>query len=218
MEWLDWIQVKSKFLFEPLEAVAHLRASDEILGKVIDRVGAFSMEMRRTDSLFEVMLRSIIYQQLHGNAAAAIHTRVLAQLAQHGGVTPDAIRDVPDSILRGAGLSANKLLAVRDLALKCRQGVIPTSKEARRLSDAELLERLTTVRGIGSWTVHMMLIFHLGRPDVLPTGDFAIRQAFKKIYNKRKDPRPEIIIKHARRWQPYRSVASWYLWRSLDLP
>jgi 3-methyladenine DNA glycosylase/8-oxoguanine DNA glycosylase len=93
---------------------------------------------------------------------------------------------------------------------------VPTLEEAHRLTDAELILRLTEVRGIGPWTVHMLLIFHLGRPDVLPTGDFSIRQAFKKLYRKRKDPTAEAMLRHARRWQPYRSVASWYLWRSLD--
>ncbi len=111
---------------------------------------------------------------------------------------------------------ANKLLAVRDLAAKCREGTVPSLKEARKLGDDELVARLTTVRGIGPWTVHMLLIFYLGRPDVMPVGDFAIRLGFKKLYKKRKDPAPEAILKHARRWQPYRSVASWYLWRSLD--
>jgi 3-methyladenine DNA glycosylase/8-oxoguanine DNA glycosylase len=113
-------------------------------------------------------------------------------------------------------LSANKLLAVRDLAAKCTAGTVPSLKAAAKLGDDELVARLTEVRGIGPWTVHMLLIFHLGRPDVMPTGDFAIRLGFKKLYRKRKDPTPEAIIKHARRWQPYRSVASWYLWRSLD--
>ena len=108
------------------------------------------------------------------------------------------------------------LLAVRDLSLKCREGTVPSLRDARGLADEELVTRLTEVRGIGPRTVHMLLIFYLGRPDVMPTGDFAIRLGFKRLYRKRKDPAPEAIIKHARRWQPYRSVASWYLWRSLD--
>jgi DNA-3-methyladenine glycosylase II len=106
---------------------------------------------------------------------------------------------------------------VRDLAAKCREGTVPSLKEARQLRDDELVARLTAVRGIGPWTVHMLLIFYLGRPDVMPVNDFAIRLGFKKLYKKRKDPTPEAILKHARRWQPYRSVASWYLWRSLDV-
>ncbi len=209
--------MKPRFYFDPAEAVAHLRKNDEVLGKAMDRVGVFAMEPRPIKSLFEALLQSIVYQQLHGKAAASIHARVIAELKRHGGTKPEALIKASDAALRGAGLSANKLLAVRALAQKSIEGVVPTLKEAHRLDDAELGLRLTEVRGIGPWTVHMLLIFYLGRPDVLPTGDFAIRQAFMKLYNKRKHPSPEVLTKHARKWQPYRSVASWYLWRSLDL-
>jgi DNA-3-methyladenine glycosylase II len=209
--------MKPRFYFDPAQAVAHLRAKDEVLAGVIHRVGAFSMELRPFKSLFEAMLRSIIYQQLHGKAAAAIHGRVVAELAAHGGATAEALLEVADPALRGAGLSANKLLAVRALALKCREGVVPTLQAAHKMEEAELIARLTEVRGIGPWTVQMLLIFYLGRPDVLPTGDFAIRAAFQRLYHRRKTPTPEVLIKHAQRWQPYRSVASWYLWRSLDV-
>jgi DNA-3-methyladenine glycosylase II len=208
--------MKPKFNFDPEEAVGHLRASDAVLGALIDRVGPPAMELKSADSLFEAMLRSIVYQQLHAKAAATILGRVLAELARHGGARPEALARVSDAALRGAGLSANKLLAVRDLAAKCVEGTVPSLTEARKLGDDELVARLTLVRGIGPWTVHMLLIFYLGRPDVMPTSDFAIRAGFKKLYQKRKDPTPEAVLKHARRWQPYRSVASWYLWRSLD--
>jgi len=208
--------MKPRYGFEPADALAHLRAADAELGALIDRIGPFAMEMKAADSLFEAMLRSIVYQQLHGKAAATIHGRVLAELDRHGGPTPEALGKATDAALRGAGLSGNKLLAVRDLSRKCHEGTVPSLQDARRLADEELVTRLTEVRGIGPWTVHMLLIFYLGRPDVMPTGDFAIRLGFKRLYRKRKDPTPEAIIKHARRWQPYRSVASWYLWRSLD--
>jgi 3-methyladenine DNA glycosylase/8-oxoguanine DNA glycosylase len=208
--------VKAKFLFDPRQAVKHLRASDERMRLLIDRVGLFDLELKPVRSLFEAMLRSIIYQQLHGKAAAAIHARVLTVLAKNGGVTPEALAAAPDADLRGAGLSGNKLLAVRDLAAKCLEGTVPSLKEAHKLSDDELVERLTAVRGIGPWTVHMLLIFYLGRPDVFPTGDFAVRLALKKLYRKRQDPSPAAMLKHAKAWQPYRSIASWYLWRSLD--
>ena len=208
--------MKPKFNFDPVEAVAHLRASDAVLGALIDGIGPLDLELKSASSLFEAMLRSIVYQQLHAKAASTILGRVLVELARHGGAKPEALARASDAALRGAGLSANKLLAVRDLAAKCLEGTVPTLKEARKLGDDELVARLTTVRGIGPWTVHMLLIFYLGRPDVMPTSDFAIRAGFKKLYKKRKDPTPEAILKHARRWQPYRSVASWYLWRSLD--
>lgn len=208
--------MKPKFAYDPAAALAHLRASDDALAALIDRVGPFALELKPADSLFEAMLRSIVYQQLHGKAAASIHARVLAELARHGGPTPAALTRATDEALRGAGLSRNKLLAVRDLAAKCRGGTVPSLREAARLADDELVARLTEVRGIGPWTVHMLLIFYLGRPDVMPTGDFAIRLGFQRLYRKRQDPKPAAIIRHARRWSPYRSVASWYLWRSLD--
>jgi DNA-3-methyladenine glycosylase II len=208
--------MKPKFRFDPAEALDHLRANDPVLQEVIERVGPFSLELRPADDLFESLLRSIVFQQLHGRAATTIHGRVLEVLRPHGGARPHALAKASDADLRGAGLSRAKLLAVRDLAKKCLAGVVPTLREAHRLTDEELVARLTEVRGIGPWTVHVLLIFYLGRPDVMPTGDFAIRLAFKKIYRKRRDPSPETILKHARRWQPYRSVASWYLWRSLD--
>lgn len=208
--------MKPRYAFDPAAALAHLRESDPDLAALIGRVGPFALELKAATSLFEAMLRSIVYQQLHGKAAATIHARVLAVLDRHGGPVPEALARATDAELRGAGLSAAKLLAVRDLARKCLEGVVPSLKEAGKLADDELVTRLTEVRGIGPWTVHMLLIFYLGRPDVMPTGDFAIRLGFKRLYRKRKDPKPEAIIKHARRWQPYRSVASWYLWRSLD--
>lgn len=209
---------KARYQFNPAAALAHLAAADPAFQELIARIGPFALELHTAKSLLESMLRSIIYQQLHGKAAAAIHGRVLALLATNGGITAEAITRSSDAALRQAGLSGNKLLAIRDLAAKCAEGTVPSLPEAKKLSDDELVERLTAVRGIGPWTVHMLLIFQLGRPDVMPTGDFAIRLAFKKLYRKRKDPSPAQIVKHAVKWQPYRSVASWYLWRSLDAP
>ena len=207
---------RNPFAFAPEEALRHLRAADPLLAALIDRHGPFAPEPTRAKSLFEALLRSIVHQQLHGKAAATIHGRVLARLKARGGALPEALAQCSDDELREAGLSRNKLLAVRDLHAKCLDGTVPTLREAREIGDEELIARLTQVRGIGPWTVHMLLLFHLGRPDVLPTGDFAIRLAFKNLYGKRRDPTPAAIVKHARRWQPYRSVACWYLWRSLD--
>lgn len=209
---------RNRLQFDPAEAVAHLRAADAALAGVIERVGPLALELLPAANLFEALLRSIVYQQLHGKAAATIHQRVLALLEKHGGPAAAALAHATDEELRAAGLSRAKLAAARDLAAKCLDGTVPAWAEIPKLSDEALIERLTAVRGIGPWTVHMLLIFHLGRPDVMPTGDFAIRLAFQKLYRKRRDPKPEAILKHARRWQPYRSVASWYLWRSLELP
>lgn len=208
--------MKPDFCFEPAAAVTHLRRNDAVLAGLIERVGPFTLELKETGSLFEALLRAIIHQQLHGKAAATIHGRVLALLDRHGGPTARALVRAADEELRAAGLSRGKLAAVRDLAAKCLSDVVPTLRQAHQLMDDELVARLTEVRGVGPWTVHMLLIFHVGRPDVMPTGDFAIRLAFKKLYGRRLDPKPDAILRHARRWQPYRSVASWYLWRSLD--
>jgi 3-methyladenine DNA glycosylase/8-oxoguanine DNA glycosylase len=127
-----------------------------------------------------------------------------------------ALQALPDASLRSAGLSRNKLLALRDLAARTSDGTVPTAAAAAELSDDELVARLTKVRGVGLWTVQMLLIFHLGRPDVMPAGDFGIRKAFSLLYRRGRPVMPESILRHARRWQPHRSVASWYLWRSLD--
>lgn len=204
-----------RYTYAPAAALRHLRGADPVLAALIDRVGPFRLELQPADSLFEALLRSIIYQQLHGKAAATIHGRVLALLAPRGGPTPAALARTTDDELRAAGLSRAKLAAVRDLATQCHAGIVPSLRDAAALGDDDLVARLTTVRGVGPWTVHMLLIFTLARPDVMPTGDFAIRLAFKQLYGKRRDPSPALILRHARAWQPYRSVASWYLWRSL---
>jgi DNA-3-methyladenine glycosylase II len=210
-------KMKRKLTYDPAAALAHLRASDPLLGAIIERHGPFGLELRSVKSLFEALMRSIIFQQLHARAAEAIHGRVLVEMAKHGPVTPETLGKIPDERLRAAGLSAGKLRAIRDLAAKCLDGTVPTLAQARRLDEAELLARLTAVRGIGPWTVHVLMIFYLGRPNVMPTGDYAIRLAFRRLYRKRKDPTPALILQHARRWEPYRSVAAWYLWRSLDI-
>lgn len=208
--------MESELKIQPDAALAHLRAQDPTLAALIDRIGPFAPQRHSAKTIFSALLRSIVYQQLHGKAAATILARVHQALEPHGGPTPEAFAAASDEVLRAAGLSRAKLAAGRDLAAHCIAGTVPAWREAKKLSDEELVTRLTAVRGIGPWTVHMLLIFHFGRPDVLPTGDFAIRLAFKNLYRKRREPTPAMIIKHARRWQPYRSVASWYLWRSLD--
>jgi DNA-3-methyladenine glycosylase II len=195
------------------EAARELAAKDPVLAAVIDRVGPCSLEPAPEVNLFQALLRAIVYQQLNGNAAAAIHGRVLALMPQ---ASPAALQSLQDAALRGAGLSANKLRAVRDLAVRTLDGTVPAPGTLAELSDERLTERLTKVRGIGPWTVHMLMIFHLGRPDVMPTGDFGIRKAFSLLYRRGRAVKPEAILRHSKRWQPYRSFASWYLWRSLD--
>jgi DNA-3-methyladenine glycosylase II len=194
-------------------AARKLAASDPVLAGVIERVGPCPLMPVPEIDLFQALLRSIIYQQLHGKAAAAIHARVLAMMPVANAA---ALQALPDASLRAAGLSANKLLAVRDLAARTLDATVPTAGAVAQLSDDELIEHLTKVRGIGPWTVHMLMIFYLGRPDVMPTGDFGIRKAFSLLYRRGRPVKPQAILRHSKRWQPHRSVATWYLWRSLD--
>lgn len=190
-----------------------LAASDPVLARVIHRVGPSTLQPKGEPDIFQALLRSIIFQQLHGEAATAIHARVVALMLEPNAKSLQAL---PDGSLRAAGLSANKLLAIRDLASKTLDGTVPTITVATKLSDDRLIERLTQVRGIGPWTVQMLLIFYLGRPDVMPASDFGIRKAFSLLYRRGRPVTPAAILRHAKRWQPYRSLASWYLWRSLD--
>jgi DNA-3-methyladenine glycosylase II len=196
-------------------AARKLAASDPVLAGVIERVGPCPLTPTPNVDLFQALLRSIIYQQLHGKAAAAIHARVVGLMPN---VNAGALQALPDTALRGAGLSANKLLAVRDLASQTMDGTVPPSGTVANLGDDELIDRLTKVRGVGPWTVQMLMIFYLGRPDVMPPGDFGIRKAFSLLYRRGRPVKPETILRHARRWRPCRSAASWYLWRSLDSP
>jgi 3-methyladenine DNA glycosylase/8-oxoguanine DNA glycosylase len=198
-------------------AVAHLREADPVLARVIDAVGPLRIEPKNTPSLFGALAEAIVHQQLNGRAAATIHARVCALFPRaHQGPTPAHILRAPDEKLRGAGLSAAKLLALKDLARKTKDGTLPTLDEARELDDAVLIDRLTAVRGIGTWTVQMLLMFRLGRPDVLPIDDYGIRKGFQVAYRKRALPAPKDVAKHGARWAPHRSAASWYLWRAAD--
>jgi len=203
--------------FDPHVAVEHLRAADAALARVINAVGPFSMELKRAPSIFGALAEAIVYQQLTGKAAATIFARVCALFPRaHRGPTAEQILRVSDDKLRAAGLSRAKLLALRDLARRAADGEIPTLAEAQRMEDDAIVERLTAVRGIGRWTVEMLLIFRLGRPDVLPADDYGIRKGFAVAFRKPDLPGRKDIEKRAARWKPYRTVASWYLWRAAE--
>jgi DNA-3-methyladenine glycosylase II len=213
-----------KLPFDPAEALAHLRKSDAKLGALIDRAGAFTLRLDPLPSPFESLLESILYQQLHGKAAAAIHARVRAYYG--GDPAPQLLIDTPDEVLRTAGVSGNKVRALKDLAARTLDGTVPTHAAINKMSDAEILERLTAVRGIGPWTVEMLLIFRMGRPDVLPTSDYGVRKGYALTFQRvpktralaAEDlPKPEVLLRRGKRWAPFRSVASWYLWRACDL-
>lgn len=207
------------FPFKPAKAVAHLKAADPRLATIIDMVGPFRMELKHSRSLFGALAEAIVYQQLSNKAAATIYGRVEALYPDApDGFTPRHILKTPDEALRGCGLSRAKVQAVQDLARRVEGGELPTLDEAQDIPDAELIERLVTVRGIGRWSAEMFLMFRLGRPDVLPVDDYSLRNAYAKAFAKRVLPSPNELEKAGRRWRPYRTVASWYLWRALDLP
>ena len=201
--------------FDAAQAEKHLRRADRTLAKVIARAGPYRPQRDPYGSVFEALGRSIIYQQLNGRAAGTIHGRYAA-LFPGGTPNASAMGSIADAKLRAAGLSAAKLAALRDLAAKATRKEIPELRALRRMSDEDVIERLTTVRGIGPWTVHMLLLFHLGRPDVLPTSDYGVRKGFQKVYGKAEMPTEKELAQHAEVWRPFRSVASWYLWRALE--
>jgi DNA-3-methyladenine glycosylase II len=203
--------------FTPAARRALARA-DPTLAALMRRVGPFRLQMKPLHSPFAALAESIVYQQLHGRAAATIFGRLCERVGKGSAFTPEALLATPDTALREAGLSGSKMAALKDLAQKTREGAVPTLAQVRRMEDAELIERFTQVRGIGQWTVEMLLIFRLGRPDVLPVDDYAIRKGFMLMQGLKESPRPREVLAYGERWRPWRTVASWYLWRSLDTP
>jgi DNA-3-methyladenine glycosylase II len=193
------------------KAITYLKKSDPVLAAIIERVGEYRIEFRQPD--FETLVKSITYQQLSGKVASVIFNRLAK--AAGGRITPESILKLRPSRMRAVGLSGQKTAYIRDLARHTRDGVL-VFEELDSLTDAEVIERLTQVKGIGVWTVHMFLIFALRRLDVLPTGDLGIRAAVKKAYGMNELPKPIEIETLAAAWKPYCTVASWYLWRSLE--
>ncbi|HEX9534161.1 MAG TPA: DNA-3-methyladenine glycosylase [Stellaceae bacterium] len=198
--------------FEPAIAVDHLRARDETLARVIDAIGPFRLQLIGASSIFGALAQAIVYQQLTGKAAATIFARFCA-LFPGTDPTPEVVLAASEDELRGAGLSRSKLVSLRDLAGKTVSGEIPTLAEIQQMEDEAIIERLTSVRGIGRWTVEMLLIFRLGRPDVLPSDDYGIRKGFARAYAQGELPARKDVETYGVRWKPYRTVASWYLWR-----
>ena len=204
--------------FDASAAAVALRASDPALARVIDRVGPLRLALKQTPSTFVALAEAIVYQQLSGRAAATIFSRLCALFPRPLlGPTPEQLARVSDAALRGAGLSQAKLLALRDLAERARAGEIPALGALRALEDEEIVTRLSQVRGIGRWTVEMLLIFRLGRPDVLPCEDFGVRKGFAFALRRRALPAPDEVRARGARWRPFRTAASWYLWRAAEL-
>ena len=203
--------------FDTEAALQHVRASDPALARVIDAVGPFTLRLEQTENVFVALAEAIVHQQLTGKAAETIFARLCALFPRaHTGFAPEQILRASDEKLRGAGLSRAKILALRDLAQKSKQGEIPTLAELRGMPDEAIIESLTAVRGVGRWTAEMLLIFRLGRPDVLPVDDYGIRKGFAIAFRKRELPARKDLEARGERWRPYRTLASWYLWRAVE--
>jgi DNA-3-methyladenine glycosylase II len=194
------------------KAIIHLKNSDPVLRAIIERVGPFKMEYG--DPTFHSLAESILYQQLNGKAAVTIFKRFTD--AAGTPLTPAGILKLTDQQMRAVGLSKQKTSYLRDLAEKTQSGLLSFDK-LFDMSEADVIAHLTLVKGVGVWTAHMFLMFTMRRPDVLPTGDYGIQMAMKKYYHKRKLPKPKDMEKIAKPWSPYRSIACWYLWRSMDI-
>jgi DNA-3-methyladenine glycosylase II len=197
-------------------ALKHLRRADKILARIIKQVGPCAIAPRRGVPPWQALVRSVAYQQLNGKAAETIFGRFLALFPGTKFPTPEQIVAAPDEKLRSAGLSRAKTAAIKDIAAKTLAGVVPTRRDIVKLSDAEIIARLTTIRGVGPWTVEMLLMFTLGRPDVLPATDYGVRSGFALVYGLKELPDPKHLLAHGERWRPHRTTASWYLWRALD--
>lgn len=201
--------------YDPAQAIAELSKADRKLGRAIRRVGEFQLKPQRMEGTFETLARGIIYQQLSGKAAGTIHGRV-KNLFPRKRIRPELVLDMEEQDLRDAGMSRNKIAAVRDLSVKTLNGTVPTLTKLKRMKDSEIIDRLVQVRGIGQWTVEMLLMFRLGRPDVMPTTDLGIRRGFMVLESLGEMPKPMELLALTQHWAPWRSVASWYLYRLAD--
>lgn len=200
------------------EAVQYLIRADRKLARVIQQVGPCPLQPRRGVQPYQALVKSVAYQQLNGNAAETIFRRFLAGFPRTGFPTPDQIAAAPDEQLRAAGLSRAKTAAIKDIAAHTLSGTVPIRRAIAKMSDFEIVERLTVIRGVGPWTVEMLLMFTLGRPDVLPVTDYGVRCGFARVYGLKELPPPKELLAHGERWRPHRTVAAWYLWRALELP
>ena len=202
--------------FNLAQATKHLAERDECLKRLIAETMPFQMDQDPLQSPYEALLEAIAYQSISGKAAATIYGRVKILSGNGRAPTPQEMLKLRKPALRKAGLSGAKILAMKDLAQKTLDGVVPTLEQAEKLSDEVLVERLVSVRGIGAWTVEMFLIFRLGRPDVLPIHDLGVKKGWSVAYGKKHMPKPKELLAFGERWRPYRTVASWYMWRAFE--
>jgi DNA-3-methyladenine glycosylase II len=197
--------------------LSHLSQADPVLGGVIRAVGPCLIELEADCHPFQMLARAIAHQQLNGTAANTILARLIASCGKGAFPTPQMVLAASVESLRGVGFSFAKVAALRDLATKTIAELVPAAPILALLPDEEIIARLTQVRGIGRWTVEMMLMFRLGRPDVLPVDDFGVRAGFRAAYALRSMPHPKALAIWGERWSPYRSTAAWYLWRAIEL-
>lgn len=200
------------------KAHRHLSASDPRMAELIARSRRYEIAPSSSLRPFDALAESIAYQQLSGKAAATIWGRVRALFPKRKFLDPKLVLKTPDKKLRAAGLSGSKVAALKDLAAKTLDGTVPSARALAKMTDEEIVERLIQVRGIGRWTVEMLLLFDLGRPDVWPVHDYGVQKGFAKTFGKRKLPKPKQLLKLGEKWKPYRSAAAWYFWRALDAP
>jgi DNA-3-methyladenine glycosylase II len=200
------------------QAIKHLAGTDPRFAALIARSRRFDVVANKLLRPFDSLAESIAYQQLSGKAAATIFGRVRALYPKRKWLDPELILKTPDDKLRACGLSRSKTAALKDLAAKTLDGTVPSARALAGMSDEEIIERLTAVRGIGRWTVEMLLLFELGRLDVWPVADYGVQKGFAKTFGRRKLPTPKQFSKIGEKWRPYRSVAAWYFWRALDAP
>src|SRR5437899_4643211 len=198
------------------EAHRYLAGTDQRFAELIARSRRYEIKILPAINPFDALAESIAYQQLSGKAAATIWKRVRALFPRRKHLAPKLVLATPDERFRGAGLSRSKIAALKDLAAKTIDGTVPSSRALARMTDDEIIARLTSVRGIGRWTAEMLLLFDLGRLDVWPVADYGVRKGFAKTFGKRKLPTPKQMDKHGRKFAPYRSALAWYCWRALD--
>lgn len=198
------------------KADKHLAKADPVMRRLIKAHGPYKLDAEHKLHPYQSLIRAIAHQQLHGKAAQTILSRFFALFPNSKFPKPEEILAMPHTKLRGVGFSEAKVLAIRDIAQKTIDGIVPTSRAIQKMQNAEIIERLTQIRGVGQWTVEMLLIFKLGREDVLPAGDFGVRNGYRIAYSKRQMPTPKALLKHGKSWEPYGTAAAWYLWRAAD--
>ena len=197
-------------------AIKHLSAVDPVMARLIREIGPCRLTPETRRSPFQSLVQAVAHQQLNGTAANTILTRFKKLFPRRKFPKPEDLANVTDEQIRACGFSFAKIRAIRDIAEKTLAGVVPTARQIGKLSDEEIIARLTAVRGVGRWTVEMLLIFQLGREDVLPVDDFGVRNGFRIAYQKRAMPKPKVLLKFGKKWRPHATTAAWYLWRAAD--